>query len=397
MSRALRVGLLAGESSGDLLGRSLMQALAAQSPGFRIGDAQFDGVEYLGVGGPGMVEAGLEEVADFQQLAINGFVDPIKRLPSLLKLLRELTDELAKRVDVFVGVDFNVFNLLLEGRLKRRGVPTVHYVSPSVYAWRRGRIRRMAKSCSRVLCLYPFEPELYLSAGVDAVFVGHPLADEIAPGQEDALRAESRARLGLAPDEPVLAVLPGSRGSEIDLMMPAFARACRLIVDAKPGLRLLVPSTSQAHADRVRQHLLAEAPELADALLSELGGGRRALAACDVGLVKSGTSTLEAMLLRRPMVVSYRLGRVTASLLRPFVRTPYFALPNILAGEALVPEFIQDDATPEALAGAVLAEWSDDRSALLKRFAELHAQLARDAGVRAAEAVLGLVAEEHTA
>lgn len=378
MTRPLRVGLLAGEASGDVLGASLLSALRRQSPA----------LESIGVGGPKMVARGLEPIADFDQLSVNGFVDPLKRLPSLLKMLRELTDELERRVDVFVGIDFNVFNLLLERRLKRRGVPTVHYVSPSVYAWRRGRIARMAKSCMRVLCLYPFEPELYRQAGVDAVFVGHPLADEIALDQSETHRRQARAELGMDSGAAVLAVLPGSRRSEIDLLMPTFAKTCQQVLRQLPQLTLVVPSSTDAHAEQVRAHLKHLAPELLDRLVSDVGGARRALAACDVALVKSGTSTLEAMLLGRPMVVSYRLGDVTAKLVRPFLRTEFFALPNILAGEALVPELIQEDATPEALAQALLGQWRDDQSELLQRFAALHAELAQGAGDRAAEAVL---------
>ncbi|MCR9277501.1 MAG: lipid-A-disaccharide synthase [Pseudomonadaceae bacterium] len=380
----LRVGLLAGEASGDLLGASLMAGIKAQR----------SDVEFVGVGGPAMLAQGLDSLAPISEFEVNGFVEPLKRLPRLLALLRRLTDELAEQADVFIGIDFNVFNLLLEKRLKGRGLTTLHYVSPSVYAWRRGRVKTVGRACHRVLTLYPFEPAFYATAGVDARFVGHPMADEIGPDQATAqAKNGARQRLSIAADSQVLAVLPGSRRSEIALMMPAFAEAAARLKSQRPGLRVVFASTSDSHralvADAVRQF----APSLEADMTIDVGSARVVLTACDLALVKSGTATLEAMLLGKPMVVSYRLGSVSAFLVRPFIRSEFFALPNILAGRALVPELIQADATADKLTAALLQveeQWqSDDHCA--RRFAELAQQLRRNAGAQAAAAVLELV------
>lgn len=380
----LRVGLLAGEASGDLLGASLMAGIRAQRPD----------VLFVGVGGPAMMEQGLKSLAPINEFEVNGFVEPLKRLPRLLSLLRRLTRELADQADVFVGIDFNVFNLLLERRLKGRGLTTLHYVSPSVYAWRRGRVHSVGRACHRVLTLYPFEPAFYEAVGVDAVFVGHPMADAIGPEQGTAeAKAKAREALGIDDSREVLAVLPGSRASEIALMMPVFSRAAERLKASRPGLRVAFASTSERHRALVAAAVAQFAPSLEDTLIIDVGSARAVLAACDVALVKSGTSTLEAMLLGRPMVVSYRLGGITARLVRPFIRSEYFALPNILAGELLVPELIQEDATVDNLVAALTsvdAQWRDDRGCA-ERFAELSAGLRQNAGTQAARAVLELV------
>lgn len=380
----LRVGLLAGEASGDLLGASLMAGIKAKR----------DDVEFVGVGGTAMLEQGLRSLALISEFEVNGFVEPLKRLPRLVFLLRRLTRELADQVDVFIGIDFNVFNLLLEKRLKRRGLTTLHYVSPSVYAWRRGRVHSVGRACHRVLTLYPFEPAFYQAVGVDAVFVGHPMADAIVP--EDAtVEAKARARDCLGVEGPcqILAVLPGSRRSEIALMMPVFSETAARLKESRPGLRVVFASTSESHRALVAEAVRQFAPTLADDVIIDVGSARAVLTACDLALVKSGTSTLEAMLLGKPMVVSYRLGNITARLVAPFIRSEYFALPNILAGEALVPEFIQADATADNLTAAlnrVEAQWQND-SSCAQRFATISTGLRRNAGAQAAEAVLDLV------
>ncbi|MAT82715.1 MAG: lipid-A-disaccharide synthase [Gammaproteobacteria bacterium] len=382
------IGILAGEASGDNLGRGLMAALKA-----RHGDVRF-----VGVGGPGMAAEGLESLAGMDELAVNGFVDPIRRLPALLRLLRHLIRRFdAEQPAVFVGVDFNVFNLLLERRLKRRGIPTVHYVSPSVYAWRRGRIRRIARAADMLLTLYPFEPELYRGTPVRAVYVGHPLADAIAPDDGGAAgRLAARQRLALPAEATVIALLPGSRMSEVRLMGPVFLDAAERIAAERPGCRFVVPCVRPAIDGWLRAALAAR-PALP--LTTYQGDAREALTACDAALVKSGTSTLEAMLLRRPMVVSYRLGALTYRLVRGLLRTPHVALPNILAGRRLVPELLQDEATPAALATTLLAELDKSRSdpEYLQAFARLHGLLRRDADAGAADAVSTfLVNQEDT-
>ena len=380
------IGILAGEASGDNLGRGLMRAIREQRP-----DARF-----VGIGGPGMQAEGLDSLVPMDRLSMNGFVDPLRRLPELLRILRLLLRSFeASRPDLFVGVDFNVFNLLLERRLKLRGFPTVHYVSPSVYAWRRGRIRRIARAADVLLTLFPFEPALYRGTGVKAVYVGHPLADAIGPQDGDqAAQAAARASLGLEPSDPVFAVLPGSRRSEVRLLGERFLAAAELVQQAMPSAQFVVPCLRPAIAEWLDAYRGAH-PELR--VRAYEGDARLALTACDAALVKSGTSTLEAMLLGRPMVVSYRLGPVTYRVVRRLLRSPWVALPNILAGRNLVPELLQDAATPRALADALLLELDKARQdpEYLSEFRRLHALLRRDADARAAEAVIRSLEGKH--
>ena len=383
--REITIGMLAGEASGDNLGRGLMAELKRRHPGVR----------FVGVGGPGMLAEGLESLVPMDRLAINGLVDPIRRLPELVGILRRLLAWYdAERPDVFVGVDFNVFNLLLERRLKLRGVPTVHYVSPSVYAWRRGRIRRIARAADMLLTLYPFEPALYAETPVHAVFVGHPLADAIdLDAGSEAARRRTRAELGLPEEGLVVALLPGSRLSEVRMLGDVFLEAAALIAAERPGVRFVVPCVRPAIGAWL-ESTRGRFPGLA--LTAYAGDARRALTVCDGAVVKSGTSTLEAMLLRRPMVVSYRLGPMTYQVVRRLLRTPFVALPNILAGRQLVPELLQDQATPQALADAMLAELDKAarNSEYFAEFERLHRELRRHADARAAEAVSGMVS--HT-
>ena len=380
----MNIGILAGEPSGDRLGAGLMRALKAQCAA-----SGRDPVRFVGIGGPLMLAEGLECLVPMERLAVNGFVEPIRRLPDLVRILRQLLDRYRREPpDAFIGVDFNVFNFLVERLLKRRGLGTVHYVSPSVYAWRRGRIRRIARSTDLLLTLYPFEPGFYADSPVEAVFVGHPLADEIAPDMAgNAYRQEARETLALPADRPVVAVLPGSRASEVKLMGPGFLDACERIQARLENVRFVVPCLRPAIRQQM-EGLSRDHPDLRLVLYD--GNARMALTACDAALVKSGTSTLEAMLLHRPMVVSYRLGELTYQLVSRLLRTPYVALPNILAGEELVPELLQHDATPEALAENLLAEL--ERAAAdaeyLSRFEALHRSLRQGADARAAHAVL---------
>jgi len=380
------IGIVAGEASGDNLGRGLMRAIRQRCPEAR----------FVGIGGPGMQAEGLDSLVPMDRLSVNGFVDPLRRLPELLGILRLLLRRFdACRPDLFVGVDFNVFNLLLERRLKLRGYPTIHYVSPSVYAWRRGRIRRIARAADVLLTLFPFEPDLYRGSGVKAVYVGHPLADAI--GTEDGgpqAQAAGRVELGLEASDTVIALLPGSRVSEVRLLGERFLAAAERLQQALPAVRFVVPCLRPAIAQWLDAQRLAR-PQLR--LVAYQGDARLALTACDAALVKSGTSTLEAMLLGRPMVVSYRLGPLTYRLVKGLLRTPYVALPNILAGRALVPELLQDAATPQALADALLLELDKARRdpEYLSEFRRLHALLRRDADARAAEAVIRSLERDH--
>ena len=333
------LGIVAGEPSGDRLGAGLMAAIRRRRPDVR----------FVGIGGERMLAEGLECVVAMDRLAINGFVEPIRRLPDLVAILRTLLATYRREApDAFIGVDFNVFNLLLERLLKHRGIPTAHYVSPSVYAWRRGRVRRIARSTDLLLTLFPFEPAFYERTDVEAVFVGHPLADEITFDMAgDAARGMVRRELGVPETGLVVAVLPGSRTSEVRLMAPGFLDACERFRERHPEAVFIVPCLREVIEGEMRL-LLDEHAGLRVVLYR--GDARAALTACDVALVKSGTSTLEAMLLHRPMVVSYRLGEMTYQVVRRLLRTPYVALPNILYGAELVPELLQHAATPDALA-----------------------------------------------
>jgi len=343
-----------------------------------------------------MVAQGLQSLASLDELSVNGFRDPIVRLPQLIRLLRRLIRELsAANIDGFLGVDFNVFNFLLEAALKRRGIKTAHYVSPSVYAWRSGRTRRVAKSADLLLCLYPFEPAFYEGLPVTAEFVGHPLADEIAPqAGEQAQRESARHQLGMKAADTVLAVLPGSRNSEVALMADDFLLAAQKFCHRHAPASVVVPCLRPAIKQRLEQ-VLTRYPDL-DVTLYD-GNARLALLAADIALVKSGTSTLEAMLLHRPMVVSYRLGALSYQIAKRVLRTPFVALPNILAGRELVPELLQDAATGEALADRLGRELSNarDNPAYIDEFCRLHNPLRRGADANAAAAVLKLLQQPH--
>ena len=383
-SRRLRIGIVAGEPSGDILGGGLMAALRERRPG----------TTFTGIGGERMLAQGLESVAPLDLLAVNGFRDPIVRLPALVQLLRRLNRHFrAERVDALVGVDFNVFNLIMERGVKRRGIPTAHYVSPSVYAWREGRTRKIGRSADVVLALYPFEPPLYERRRAHAVFVGHPAADEIGldDGAPAALRA-ARFALGLPTDRVVLGVLPGSRMAEVDYLAGAFLEAVERSRDTFGGDPLVVVPTVSVRVHAAMRVVAEQSP--LDVRLVE-GQSRLVMAASDMLLVKSGTATLEAMLLRRPMVVSYRMGSAGAAVFRAMSTTKYVALPNILAGRELVPELLQETATPANLATAIAGVWHRTRTdpTYFDTCRKLHHQLRRSADNEAAKAVLALIHE----
>ncbi len=380
----MKIGILAGEASGDLLGAGLMRAI-----GLKHVDARFSGV-----GGPLMKTAGLYELANFDSLAVNGFKDPLLKSPQLYLLLKKLeTHFLEWQPDVFVGIDYNVFNLMLEKRLKRSGLKTVHYVSPSIYAWRRNRIKGVQNAAHRVLTLYPFEAALYEQWGMDAVFVGHPLADRIKLAKhasDDGI--VSREALKIARDAQVVALMPGSRLSELKLMGRLFLDAAKRIARLSALPTSFVIPTASEQLTLWLQSELRNYPELDVCLVRNKSA--LALNACDVALVKSGTGTLEAMMLAKPMVVSYKLGRLTHAVVKRLMHGNFVALPNILANRALVPELLQAEATPENLADEVLLLLKQVRekdSSLLEMqqsFRQLHSSLKRDANTRAATAVL---------
>jgi lipid-A-disaccharide synthase len=376
---APRIALVAGEASGDLLGAGLAAAIRERHP-----DAVF-----AGVGGDAMRAAGVECWNDASELAVMGLSEVLAHLPRLLRLRRALRERvLAWKPDVFVGIDAPDFNLGLERWLKRRGVRTVHYVSPSVWAWRESRAAKIGASADRVLCLFPMEPAIYARHGVDARFVGHPLADAIALEPD---RGAARAARRLPCHAPVLAVLPGSRLGEIERMLPAFLEAAALVARDVDDLQLLVPAAN-AECRAAIEGLLSRSPFPVPRPLLLDGRAQQAMVAADVVMLASGTAALEAMLCKRPMVVGHRIASSTYRLVKALglLKSRFVSLPNVLAGEALVPELLQDDCTPPKLAAAVLAWFREPEAvaALRPRFRAIHETLRRDASARAAEAVL---------
>lgn len=377
-----RIALVAGETSGDLLGAGLIEQLRQRFP-----DARF-----AGVGGDAMRAAGLDAWHDAEELAVMGLSEVLAHLPRLLKLRGNLRKRvLAWRPDVFIGIDAPDFNLGVERWLKTRGVRTVHYVSPSVWAWREGRAAKIGRSADRVLCLFPMEPGIYARHGVDARFVGHPLAD-IMPLDPD--RDAARRELGLPPDKPVLAVLPGSRLGEIQRMGATFIEAAARVASELPGLQLVVPAANAGCRQAIAGLLSGSRFPVRDTHLLD-GHARTAMIASDVVLLASGTATLEAMLAKRPMVVGHRIAPLTYAIVKGFglLKVGRYALPNVLAGEDIAPELMQAACTPEHLAAAVL-RWFREPAAVAKlqpRYRELHLALRQGASARAADAVAELL------
>jgi len=375
----MRIGLVAGETSGDSLGAGLIKELTARSPGIR----------FAGVAGPAMQAAGCEAWESSETLAVMGLIEPLREIPRLLKLRRMLIRRWTEDPpDVFVGIDAPDFNLGLETRLREQGVRTAHYVSPSVWAWRQGRVRKVAKAADKVLCLLPFEKAFYDQHDVAAEFVGHPMADR-TPVDLDALRA--RSLLGLDADS-IVAVLPGSRVSEVSRLGPVFASACARLAASDPGLEFVAPMTT----DNIRQLFLAQLTSAGIASRFTLtdGDAQTVMAAADVVLLASGTATLQAALLGRSMVAAYRTAPLTYAIMKylRLLKVPHFTLPNLLTPKPLVPEYLQGAANAEALANAVsgLLEDPDRRAAIAAQFAKLRAELALGADKLAAQAVLDL-------
>ncbi|MGE4533232.1 lipid-A-disaccharide synthase [Halomonas sp.] len=376
-----RVYLVAGELSGDLLGAGLMRALKARHPG----------VEFRGIGGPRMIQEGIDSRFPLETLSVMGLVEVLRHLPRLVGVRRALKrDALAWRPDIVIGIDAPDFNLGLERQLREAGLTTAHYVSPSVWAWRQGRVKGIARAVDAMLTFLPFEAAFYARHRVPVAFVGHPLADEL-PLDND--RSGARVALGLAEGAPVLAVLPGSRASEIRFLGDTFLAAAEQLCAERPGLSVVIPAATPARRAEL-EALLAERPGLAERVTLLDGQAREAMVASDAVLLASGTAALEAMLCHRAMLVAYRMAPATHWLARRLVKTEWISLPNLIARETLVPELIQEAASPAAIAQG-LGELLDDgagRAALEARFARMHAGLQRDASRRAAEAIEALVA-----
>ncbi|MBU3057729.1 lipid-A-disaccharide synthase [Pseudomonas indica] len=380
MTPRLRIALVAGEASGDILGSGLMQALKA-----RHGD-----IEFIGVGGPRMQAEGLMPYFPMERLSVMGLVEVLGRLPELLSRRKRLIETLiAAKPDVFIGIDAPDFNLGVELKLRRAGIKTVHYVSPSVWAWRQKRVLKIREACDLMLTLFPFEAQFYDAHQVPVRFVGHPLADSI-PMQAD--RMAVRRELDLPLDEPVIALLPGSRGGEVARLGELFLDAAERLRALRPGVRFVLPCASPERRAQLEQMLAGR--DLPFSLLD--GRSHDALAACDAVLIASGTATLEALLYKRPMVVAYKVAPMTYRILRRLVKSPYVSLPNLLAERPLVPELLQDAATPEALARA-LVPLIDGGQAQTEGFDVIHRALRRDASSQAAEAVLKLALPESAA
>jgi lipid-A-disaccharide synthase len=377
-AQGLRIGIVAGEHSGDQLGAALIAALRERVPG----------LSCFGVAGPKMIAAGCEAWWGADELAVMGLSEVLRHLPRLLRLRAALLRRLrAARPHIFIGIDAPEFNLRLARTLRGAGMRTVQYVSPQVWAWRPGRVRTIGAACDLVLCLLPFEAKFYAQHGVRAVFVGHPLADQIPLAVD---REAARRALDIGGDGPLVALLPGSRRAEVTRLAAPFAAAAAYIGARRPGYRFIAPMASP-EVREVFEREIAQLP-VAPTIRVLDGQAQPALAACDAAIVASGTATLETLLSARPMVVAYRVSAVTAFLLRTMglVKVRYFSQPNLLAGRRLVPEFFQEQVSGAALGEALLQELEDHGHVreLLEEFASVHRALRRGGAARAAEAVL---------
>ncbi|MBY0453393.1 MAG: lipid-A-disaccharide synthase [Burkholderiaceae bacterium] len=374
-----RVAMVAGETSGDLLAGLLLDGLQTYWPG----------VSGVGIGGPQMAQRGFDAWWPSDKLAVHGYsLEVLRRLGEIVGIRKQLRARLLQnKPDIFIGVDAPDFNLGLETDLRAAGVKTVHFICPSIWAWRAERVEKIRRATDHVLCVFPFEPELLARHGIAATYVGHPLANVIALEPD---RAAARRQLGLADTDEVLAILPGSRSAEVKYITAAFFRAAALVKQAYPAIKMIVPAVP---ALRTQIERIAHECGLGAAVQVISGQSHTVLAACDVTLIASGTATLEAALFKRPMVIGYRMQALSWQLMRRKQLQPWVGLPNILCGEFVVPELIQDAATPQALAGAVL-DWFDARhnapdriSALQQRFAALHHSLRRNTSLLAADAI----------
>ena len=384
MNASRRVALVAGETSGDLLAALLLQGLKGRWPDLSAG----------GIGGPAMVQQGFEAWWPHHKLSVHGFGwEVLRRYREIVGIRKQLQTRLMEqRPDVFIGVDAPDFNLDLEHNLRAQGIKTVHFVCPSIWAWRPERVEKIRASVDHVLCIFPFEPELLASHGIAATYVGHPLANVI-PLEPD--KTAARAALGLDASDRVLALLPGSRSSEIQHLALGFFQAAALVKQAQQAIKLIVPAVPALRS--AIERAAAQAGVL-DKVQIVNGQSHTVLAACDVTLIASGTATLEAALFKQPMVIAYRMGWLSWQIMRRKQLQPWVGLPNILCRDFIVPELIQDRATPQALANAVL-QWLDDldhqpakMAALQQQFVTLHRSLRRDTSTLATDAIEKILA-----
>lgn len=384
MADLLRVGMVAGEASGDMLGAHLMAALKARRRS----------VMFAGIGGPRMIAEGFESHFPMEKLSVRGYAEALRNYTEIMGVRRRLARAmLEERPDLFIGVDSGDFNLGLERRLRDAGIPTIHYVSPSVWAWRGWRVRKIARAVTRILVMFPFEAPLYEKAGVPVTYVGHPLADVIP---QEPKKAEARAQLRLPQDKLIVALLPGSRRSELHYMASTFVLAAHRFRQEMHDVHFVCPTVTRATRDMFERAVHEQ--QRADLPLTLLfGHSHEALAAADMALVASGTATLETALFKTPMVIAYRQSALTWALMRSMLYLPYVGMPNILAGERLVPELLQDEANPGALAAALLALWRDEaaRNRQIERFHEFHHLLRQNTAQKAADAVLEVLENIH--
>jgi len=384
MNQPLRVALLAGESSGDILGAGLMRSIKALIPG----------AVFSGIGGPLMEAQGLVSRAPMERLSVMGLVEPLKRLPELLSIRKDFLQAcLADPPDVFIGIDSPGFNLGLERKLKQAGITTVHYVSPQVWAWRRGRVKKIKRSVDLILTLFPFEAAFYQDYDVAVRFVGHPLADEI-PLQVDT--GQARQALGLDPGAPVLALLPGSREGEVSRLGPVFLSTAARCGEHWPALQIVLPCAGEARRLQVQALIDQHTPGLNVVLVT--GRSREVMAAADTVLLASGTASLEAMLLKKPMVVAYRMAPLSYAIISRMLKAPYISLPNLLTGKGLVTELLQDQVTVDNLYRELVGLFDnrDRQRQLADEYLAVHQQLKRNASNGAAQAILALCNRQHS-
>ena len=375
----MKLGLLAGEASGDILGASLVSELHQRHPDLSLS----------GIGGPLLIEQGLASLYPMDRLAVMGLVEPLKRLPELLRIRADVFQQQSEwRPDCFMGIDSPDFNLTLERRLRQQGQTCAHLVSPSVWAWRPSRIKTIAQSVDLMLCLLPFELDIYKRAGIPAVCVGHPLLEELANLPD---KNAARAQLGLPSTTPVLAVLPGSRAGEVATLMDVFVPTLERLTAEQPELTFVIPA---ANGDRRSQIEKALENKYLQVTIVD-GQGRLAMQAADAVLLASGTATLEAMLLRRPMVIAYRMAWLSWQILSRMATTRFVGLPNILAGREVVPELLQDAATPEALADALIEAMTRGEDIQVPAFDSIAASIGSGFAGRCADALEHLIQKGH--
>jgi lipid-A-disaccharide synthase len=381
---ALRIGIVAGEASGDILGSDLIRVLKQQHA-----DITFEGV-----GGPLMIAEGFDSHFPMDRLSVMGFVEPLKRLPELLRIRRSLKDHfITNPPDLFIGIDSPDFTLNIELALRKVGILTAHYVSPSVWAWRQGRVKKIAQAVDRMLTLLPFEAEFYHQHNVPVTFVGHPLADQFSVDVEVVAQEKLAAReeLLLSSSDTVVALMPGSRGGEVSLLAPPFIETARWCLHQQQDIKFVIPAANEQRKIQLQALLQEQGQGLPITLID--GQSKTVMTAADVILMASGTTTLEALLLKKPMVVAYRLSWFTYMIASRLVKSPFFSLPNLLAGKELVPEVLQDDVRPEMLGPLVLERLqnSQQRQQLEQQFTLIHQQLKLQASERAADVLLTMI------